>query len=91
MKKLNKSLCINRNMCNFTVEKFSIDNYMKQKKTFVRPMVTVSPFAAADILAGSGFEAGQLDFGGNGTSGTTTGGGSSNGGSFDWNTGQLGG
>ena len=47
--------------------------------------------AAADILAGSGFEAGQLDFGGNGTSGTTTGGGSSNGGSFDWNTGQLGG
>ena len=54
-------------------------------------MVTVSPFAAADILAGSGFEAGQLDFGGNGTSGTTTGGGSSNGGSFDWSTGQLGG
>ena len=67
------------------------NNNMTKKKTFVRPTVTVSPFAAADILAGSGFEAGQLDFGGNGTSGTTTGGGSSNGGSFDWKTGQLGG
>lgn len=67
------------------------NNNMTKKKTFVRPTVTVSPFAAADILAGSGFEAGQLDFGGNGTSGTTTGGGSSNGGSFDWSTGQLGG
>ena len=63
----------------------------KKKKTFVRPTLTMSPFVADEILASSGFEAGQLDFGGNGTSGTTTGGGSSNGGSFDWNTGQLGG
>ena len=72
------------------------------KKTFVRPTVTLSPFAAADILASSGIEAGQLDFGGNGTGGGTgTGGngsgsggittGDTSGGNFDWNTGQLGG
>ena len=70
------------------------------KKTFVRPTVTLSPFAAADILASSGFEAGQLDFGGNGTGGGGTGSGGNgsgittgdtSGGNFDWNTGQLGG
>ena len=68
------------------------------KKTFVRPTVTVSPFAAADILASSGIEAGQLDFGGNGTgtggNGSGSGGittGDTSGGNFDWNTGQLGG
>ena len=69
-----------------------------KKKTFVRPTVTLSPFAVADILAGSGYEAGQLDFGGNGTgtggNGSGTGGittGDTSGGNFDWNTGQLGG
>ena len=68
------------------------------KKTFVRPTVTLSPFAAADILASSGIEAGQLDFGGNGTgtggNGSGSGGittGDTSGGNFDWNTGQLGG
>ena len=63
----------------------------KKKKTFVRPTVTVSPFAAADILAGSdpqGFETEGLNFGGDGGSGTT---GGTTGGNFDWNTGQLGG
>ena len=61
----------------------------KKKKPFVRPTLTMSPFMADEILASSGFEAGQLDFGGNGTSGTTTGG--TGGGTFDWTTGQLGG
>ncbi len=64
----------------------------KKKKTFVRPTLTMSPFMADEILAGSGFEAGQLDFGGGtgtGTGSVTTGG--TGGGSFDWNTGQLGG
>ena len=66
---------------------------MTKKKTFVRPTVTVSPFAAADILAGSdpqGFETGALDFGGGtgtGTGSVTTGG--TGGGNFDWTTGQL--
>ena len=62
----------------------------KKKKPFVRPSLTMSPFMADEILACSGFEAGQLDFGGGtGTGSVTTGG--TGGGSFDWNTGQLGG
>lgn len=68
----------------------------KKKKSFVCPMVIVSPFAAADILAGSdpqgsetgGFETGGLNFGGDGGSGTT---GGVTGGNFDWSNGQLGG
>ena len=66
----------------------------KKKKSFMRPMVTVSPFAAADILAGSdpqGFETGGLNFGGDGGSGTSGTTGGATGGNFDWSTGQLGG
>ena len=67
----------------------------KKKKTFVRPTLTMSPFMADEILAGSApqsFETGALDFGGGtgtGTGGATTGG--TGGGDFDWTTGQLGG
>lgn len=63
----------------------------KKKKTFVRPTVALSSFAVANILAGSGYETGQLDFGGNGTGSGITTCGNTNGGSFDWDTGQLGG
>ena len=64
----------------------------KKKKPFVRPTLTMSPFMADEILAGSApqsFETGALDFGdgtGTGTGSVTTGGGD-----FDWTTGQLGG
>ncbi|MBO5615715.1 MAG: hypothetical protein J5900_06875 [Prevotella sp.] len=63
----------------------------KKKKPFVRPSLTMSPFMADEILACS-IETGALDFGGGtgtGTGSVTTGG--TGGGSFDWNTGQLGG
>ena len=63
----------------------------KKKKTFVRPTLTMSPFMADEILAGSApqsFETGALDFG-DGTGSATTGG--TGGGTFDWSTGQLGG
>ena len=64
----------------------------KKKKTFVRPTLTMSPFVADEILAGSApqsFETGALDFGGTGTGSATTGG--TTGGNFDWSNGQLGG
>lgn len=59
----------------------------------MRPTLTMSPFVADEILAGSApqsFETGALDFGGGtGTGSATTG--DTGGGDFDWTTGQLGG
>lgn len=69
----------------------------KKKKPFVRPSLTMSPFVADEILAGSAplsIETGALDFGGGTGTGTGTGSattGGTGGGNFDWTTGQLGG